>query len=170
MDGSHSDGSDVERWKRLTEKQRDCLDLLLDRLTPKQIARELGISKFTVDQRIRSAGQILGTAGRDDTARVYTRLKPLYHRIAYDPVDIPPMPQIMPSDFPDGDPSDIPTLLGAGLSKAASGERSPFGMIRRRNHGLPARMMIMAGFLLFLIIILLGGLGIAQALSRLISG
>src|SRR3546814_7011717 len=104
MDGSHgSNGGDAERWKRLTRKQRDCLDLLLERNTSKQIARDLGISKYTVDQRIRTARSILGAANRDETARAYTRLKNIYHRIAYDPVDIPSSPRLVPSDFPAGE-------------------------------------------------------------------
>ncbi len=47
--------TDAERWARLTEKHRACLDLLLDHRTSKQIARILGIAKPTVDQRIAAA-------------------------------------------------------------------------------------------------------------------
>src|SRR3546814_1772175 len=47
----HED-DDLARWLRLTEKQRACLDLLIERKTSKEIARILGISKPTVDQRI----------------------------------------------------------------------------------------------------------------------
>lgn len=166
-----SDGDDLDRWERLTAKQRACLDLLVERLTSKQIAREIGISKYTVDQRLRTARHILGAANRDETARAYSRLKSIYHRIAYDPMDIPPAPRLVPSDFPDGDPSDVPALLvGTERAEAQSGERWPFGTICRRDHGLADRMMIMAAFLLVLVIVVLGGLGIAQALTRLISG
>lgn len=172
MDGSHAtDENDFKRWKRLTGKQRDCLDLLLERLTSKQIARELAISKYTVDQRIRTARNVLGAVDRGETARIYARLRNTYHRIAYDPVDIPPASLFVPSDFPDGDPSDIPVQFGGmGHPETQSGEGLPFGTIWRRSHGFPVRMTIMAAFLLFLVIILLGGLGIAQALTRLISG
>src|SRR3546814_10544321 len=61
----HED-DDLARWLRLTEKQRACLDLLIERKTSKEIARILGISKPTVDQRITAARIILGAANRDE--------------------------------------------------------------------------------------------------------
>src|SRR3546814_19895036 len=70
------ESDDAERWSRLTEKQRACLDLLVERKTSKQIARELGIAKVTVDQRIRAARNILSASDRDETAIIYSRLKP----------------------------------------------------------------------------------------------
>src|SRR3546814_5832752 len=79
----HED-DDLARWLRLTEKQRACLDLLIERKTSKEIARILGISKPTVDQRITAARIILGAANRDEAALIYARLKQLYDRITYD--------------------------------------------------------------------------------------
>ena len=105
MEGSQSSTADRVRWDRLTEKQRACLDLLLERRTSKQIAIDLDISKPTVDQRLTTARHILGATDRHDAARRYARLKRLYDRITYDPVDIPPPPSLVPSDFADGDPS-----------------------------------------------------------------
>src|SRR3546814_3854238 len=65
----HED-DDLARWLRLTEKQRACLDLLIERKTSKEIARILGISKPTVDQRITAARIILGAANRDEAALI----------------------------------------------------------------------------------------------------
>jgi len=90
MEGSQSSTADDRlRWDRLTDKQRACLDLLLERKTSKQIARDLGISKYTVDQRITAARQVLGASDRDDTAIRYGRLRRICDRIAYDPAQLP---------------------------------------------------------------------------------
>src|SRR3546814_8322442 len=91
----HED-DDLARWLRLTEKQRACLDLLIERKTSKEIARILGISKPTVDQRITAARIILGAANRDEAALIYARLKQLYDRITYDSVQVPSPPTLVP--------------------------------------------------------------------------
>ena len=49
---------------RLTQGQLDCLRLVDQHLSSKEIAVELGISPHTVDQRIRLALQILGVERR----------------------------------------------------------------------------------------------------------
>lgn len=60
---------------RLTSKQREVLDLLLDHKTSKEIAQILGISPHTVDQRIQFAKRTLGVSARSDLARVYRDLR-----------------------------------------------------------------------------------------------
>lgn len=163
--------ADRARWDRLTEKQRACLDLLLERRTSKQIAIALEISKPTVDQRITTARNILGATDRHDAALRYARLKQLYDRITYDPVDIPETPSFVPSDFADGDPSEpIGAYVGTGTPMGSWRTGLPFGKVGSHDHGSSARLVIVAAILVALIIILLGGLGIAQALTRLISG
>ena len=99
--GSQTAG-DAERWARLTDKQRACLDLLVERKTSKQIARELDIAKVTVDQRIRSARDILGASNRDEAAIIYARLKPIYDRMIYDPVGLARSLPALPIDSPNG--------------------------------------------------------------------
>src|SRR3546814_1307756 len=70
MSMTKNEDDDLARWLRLTEKQRACLDLLIERKTSKEIARILGISKPTVDQRITAARIILGAANRDEAALI----------------------------------------------------------------------------------------------------
>lgn len=171
MEGSQL--SDIERacWDRLTEKQRACLDLLLDHKTSKQIALELKIAKPTVDQRITTARHILGAADRDDAARRYGRLKSIYDRITCDPVHIPPSPSLVPSDFADGDPSgSMQTNVGIEARGGSWGTGLPFGKVGSHDHGSTARLAITVAMLAAIVISLLGGLGIAQALTELISG
>lgn len=172
MKGSQlSDIDERACWARLTEKQRACLDLLLEHKTSKQIARELNIAKSTVDQRITAARHILGAAYRDDTARRYGRLKNIYDRIAYDPVDIPPSPSFVPSDFADGDPpGSTQTYVGTEARGGSWGTGLPFGKVGSHDHGSTVRLAITVMILAIIVISLLGGLGIAQALTQLISG
>ncbi len=174
MDGKQASDADADAWARLTDKQRDCLDLLLERKTSKQIARVLNISKPTVDQRITAARTILGAADRDEAALAYGRLKALYDRTIYDPMHLPPQPRLVPSDFRDGDPD---TVLSLSDSKSRSdgngygywGNFLPPGDNWRHDLAPRQRIAIMIAMLVALMIILLAGLTIAQALSQLYS-
>jgi DNA-binding CsgD family transcriptional regulator len=58
---------------RLTPGQRDCLRLVREGMTSKQIGRELGISPFTVDQRLKRACDTLGATSRVEAARLMER-------------------------------------------------------------------------------------------------
>ena len=61
----------AEQIARLTPGQRACLRLVHERLTSKDIARELAISPHTVDQRLRQAIEILGVSSRVEAARAF---------------------------------------------------------------------------------------------------
>jgi DNA-binding CsgD family transcriptional regulator len=56
---------------RLTAGQRECLYLVNDHATSKEIARQLGISRHTVDARLRGAIQTLGVSSRREAAIIY---------------------------------------------------------------------------------------------------
>lgn len=159
-----------EQWQRLTEKQKACLDLLLLRKTSKEIARLLDISKPTVDQRMTSARITLGAPNRAQTAIIYQQLKQTYDRVTYDPARLPGGAADMPSDQSNGD--DKPEAASgpeeAGFAPPAYS--SMFRDIRRRDHSILGRTVIMISMLATLVIVLLAGLGIAQSLTRLISG
>jgi DNA-binding CsgD family transcriptional regulator len=55
---------------QLTDGQRDCLRLVYNHMTSKDIARSLGVSPHTVDMRLRTAMKVLGVATRIDAARL----------------------------------------------------------------------------------------------------
>ncbi|MGH6632876.1 MAG: LuxR C-terminal-related transcriptional regulator [Sphingopyxis sp.] len=167
--GSHP-STEEERWARLTDKQRVCLDLLLERKTSKMIARDLDISKQAVDLRLTAARDILGASGRDETAIIYARLKRTYDQIPCDPIILPQPPRLVPSHFPDGRSADDPGLLASlGTDAEQSGTGPPFGNFWRRDDKPAKRMTIMAAILLFLLLIILAGLAIGQTLTRLLS-
>src|SRR3546814_4103974 len=65
-----------------------------------------------------TARDVLGAANRDETAILYARLRSTYDRIPCDPVILPPRPELVPSDFPDGNPADVLKLHDRSAAKA----------------------------------------------------
>lgn len=78
----------AERLARLTDGQRECLRGVFMHKSSKEIARELGISKDTVDQRLDRARKLLGAATRVEAAQMLAEADRSYHRVVYDPVSI----------------------------------------------------------------------------------
>ncbi|MFQ3595411.1 MAG: helix-turn-helix transcriptional regulator [Sphingomonadaceae bacterium] len=66
-----NDSDLAARVARLTAGQRACLDLVDDHATSKEIALRLGISRHTVDARLRQAMQTLGVASRREAAIIW---------------------------------------------------------------------------------------------------
>jgi DNA-binding CsgD family transcriptional regulator len=79
----------AERVAKLTQGQLDCLLLVDQLLSSKEIASELKISPHTVDQRIRQALQILGVERRNHAARIVARHKGPYQRLIHQSPYIP---------------------------------------------------------------------------------
>jgi DNA-binding CsgD family transcriptional regulator len=71
------------RVERLSPGQLDCLRLVDQHLSSKEIAAELGISPHTVDQRIRQALQILGVERRTQAARIVAQFSGPYQRLIH---------------------------------------------------------------------------------------
>lgn len=59
----------IEGLDRLTERERECLRLVDRHMSSKEIARELGLSKHTVDWHLDKARRRLGASDRYDAAR-----------------------------------------------------------------------------------------------------
>jgi DNA-binding CsgD family transcriptional regulator len=95
QEGSGQPASDpmLERVARLTAGQLDCLRLVDQHLSSKEIAAELGISPHTVDQRIRQALAILGVERRAQAARVVAQYSGPYQRLIHQSPYIPADPQ-----------------------------------------------------------------------------
>jgi DNA-binding CsgD family transcriptional regulator len=62
---------EIEEQAGLTEGQKACLRLVGHHHTSKEIARILGISSFTVDQRLDHARRKLNAANRKDAAKTF---------------------------------------------------------------------------------------------------
>lgn len=65
----------VQSPSELTEGQKACLRLVGQHYTSKEIARKLGISPFTVDQRLDAARRKLNTSSRKDAAKMFAQLE-----------------------------------------------------------------------------------------------
>jgi DNA-binding CsgD family transcriptional regulator len=82
----------AERVARLSRGQLDCLLLVDQHLSSKEIAAELHISPHTVDQRIRGALQALGVERRTQAARIVARHQGPYQRLIHQSPYIEGMP------------------------------------------------------------------------------
>jgi DNA-binding CsgD family transcriptional regulator len=91
--GAAADSDLAQRVARLTAGQLDCLLLVDQHLSSKEIAGELHISSHTVDQRIRQALAILGVERRTQAARIVARYKEPYQRLIHQSPHIPAEPQ-----------------------------------------------------------------------------
>jgi DNA-binding CsgD family transcriptional regulator len=92
-DGPHepNDGDAVaERIARLTPGQLECLRLVDQHLSSKEIAAQLNISPHTVDQRIRQALQILGVERRAQAARLVAQHAEPYQRLIHQSPHVEP--------------------------------------------------------------------------------
>jgi DNA-binding CsgD family transcriptional regulator len=79
-----------DRLARLSDGQRECLALVDQHLSSKEIALRLGISPHTVDQRVRQSLQILGVEKRGEAARLVASAMrsshdPAYQRLIHQP-------------------------------------------------------------------------------------
>jgi len=87
--GSNTTDEMAARVARLTTGQLDCLRLVDQLLSSKEIAAELKISPHTVDQRIRQALAILGVERRAQAARIVAGYKGPYQRLIHQSPYIP---------------------------------------------------------------------------------
>ena len=79
----------AERVAQLSSGQLDCLRLVDQHLSSKEIAGELKISPHTVDQRIRQALAILGVDRRTQAARIVAQYSGPYQRLIHQSPYIP---------------------------------------------------------------------------------
>ena len=87
--GSRAADPVAERIARLSAGQLDCLRLVDQHLSSKEIAVELGISPHTVDQRIRQSLQILEVERRAQAARIVAQYSGPYQRLIHQSPYIP---------------------------------------------------------------------------------
>jgi len=73
---------------KLSQGQLDCLLLVDQHWSSKEIAVELGISSHTVDQRIRGALHVLGVERRSQAARMVAQVHGPYQRLIHQPPHI----------------------------------------------------------------------------------
>ena len=179
-------GSDPGRkgFDALTAKQREVLDLLIQHKTSKEISRSLGISPYTVDQRINLARAKLDLANRNEVAHVYRQLVLAYQQPVYDPSYIAHSPFSVDSRQRDDTEVETPSAI-LQLASAAQAIAPGYGTITATAGGGPAaavyyhvlpemfdgpygtvlRLGYMAGIALFLMLVALGGMAMFSQLG-----
>ena len=165
---------DQDKVARLTDKQRECMHLVVMRKSSKEIARVLGISKPTVDQRIANARRILGASNRDEAAIMFARVAGEYDRVIYDSACVP-----FQGQDPDTRQQEARFDVGLRLQEAPI----PFsGILEHQADILPGfrwsssgdlntvhRLLIIVGLTVGILSILLVALAVAQSLSELLT-
>jgi DNA-binding CsgD family transcriptional regulator len=105
----------VDAISTLSDVQRQCLRLVGEGQSSKEIAGSLGLSYRTVDQYLHLAAQALGASNRRDAARLFKRLQ---HDEALNKLQLKPEPVAPPAKMDDlkvvAEPKSIP-LNGLGL-------------------------------------------------------
>lgn len=164
-----------EQLERLTPKQREVLDHVLQHQSSKEIAKALGISPYTVDQRITAARARLGVATRSEVARAYGRLLEICEETAYcsSQMDFGAVPTDEPDRTEEREP--VFSLADAGaIQISAPWEKSQFsrsGLEALDNRfGMVGRLGLIVVMAAFTAIIFLTLVAIAQVLSAMFEG
>ncbi|MCO4090704.1 MAG: helix-turn-helix transcriptional regulator [Sphingorhabdus sp.] len=85
----------------LTEGQKACLRLVVQLHTSKEIARTLGISPFTVDQRLDAARRKLNAGSRIDAAKIFDAMErnDIYEPFVYEASGLEPIKLTVSQDL-----------------------------------------------------------------------
>lgn len=105
------------RVEKLSDGQLDCLRLVANHMSSKEIAAELDISPHTVDQRIRIALQTLGVSRRTEAARMVEAVEGPYQRLIHQTSYIPET----------ADPAHLEAVAGTQIRHAGHAGSSGFG-------------------------------------------
>ncbi len=92
------DQDQADTFGSLTTKQHDAMKLLIQHKTSKEIARDLGISPHTVDQRINAVRSKFAVASRNEAAARYQRLISIYDQSIYEDLTVAARPFILNKD------------------------------------------------------------------------
>jgi DNA-binding CsgD family transcriptional regulator len=158
---------------RLTAKQREVLDLLIEHKTSKEIGRTLGISPHTVDQRIQFAKEKLGAVSRSDVAMMYRRLAQTYEQSTYEDSGIalfaPPAETVGGTQ---AGPPPEPILQGRSHPETPTAAETDYQVVPELFEGRYGTLIRLGAILtlaVFLVILVLGGLAILSQLSELMA-
>ncbi|MEP3227082.1 MAG: helix-turn-helix transcriptional regulator [Parasphingorhabdus sp.] len=165
---------EAERVAKLTEKQRECLHLVVQRKSSKEIARILDISKPAVDQRLDGARRTLDVMTRDEAAIIFARAVGGYDRIIYDPAYLPSAAEIG-ARANQGEQTQSTMLEEAAVPyDFKSNHDSSLWMQALKEPGgdlgTIQRLAIIVGMTVGILAIVLIGLAVSQSLSGLLGG
>lgn len=157
----------------LTAKQREVLDLLIEHKTSKEIARALGISPHTVDQRIQFAKEKLGASSRNEAALVYRRLLEICGQLTYEESHIAELARNPDTGI---GTQEGPLTLQMHREWTRPGQPSDtvsdypvVPELFEGRYGTLIRLGTIIAIAVFLVILVLGGLAIFSQLSELMA-
>ena len=110
----------------LTEGQKACLRLVAQHYTSKEIARELGISHFTVDQRLDAVRRKLNAPSRKDAAKIFAAFenRAISQPFVYETLPLEPTQfDVNQSSTPDRKKQKMAALFSLHLLPPIGGER-----------------------------------------------
>ncbi|MDE2596161.1 MAG: helix-turn-helix transcriptional regulator [Sphingomonadales bacterium] len=164
----------------LTDKQREVLSLIADNRTSKEISGYLGITESAVNQRIEAIRARLGGVPRAQLARLYRQLvqqetadfgiDPTCKTLTADIIQLtetslaPDSGGGSQGGHPSPDDGDSPVIEPAGQQGAPRVVPAVFD----GEHGTLNRIVAMVVIAVGLLVLLLVGLGVAQALNRVV--
>ena len=180
------DSSGGSRVTRLSSGQIDCLVLVSQHLSSKEIANRLGISPHTVDMRVRQSLAQLGVLRRGEAARLVMRdddprVRDSYQRLIHQPPHIEPFAN--PGHQHPAISNQIRHADRAGevgssgfITEQRSAGRRPSLPLPFATKNIPRNEMSVASRLLWIVLIAMGsalsaGMYLAglESLSRLIA-
>ncbi len=166
--------TELAKISRLTEKQRQCLHLVVLRKSSKEIARELGISKPTVDQRIAAAREILGVSNRDTAAMLFAKYDEKYDRVIYDPEHLSQTQttadnSFQERDFEGGLKLEEAAIPFSGILEYQATDKKSFSWRPSGNLGITQRVATIIGLTVGILGTVLVGLAVAQSISGLLT-
>jgi DNA-binding CsgD family transcriptional regulator len=144
----------------LTDKQRQVLDLLIEHKTSKEIARELGISPHTVDQRLQFAKEKLGARSRSELAQAYRRLLEVYGQLTYEPSGI--ADPLRKTDERDGAQGP----LSQSVQSAAEADFQVGPELFEGRYGTLVRLGWMLGVAVLLVFVVIGTLALYEQIAE----
>lgn len=157
----------------LTDKQREVLDLLLEHLTSKEIARRLQISPYTVDQRINFAKDKLGARTRGEVAVAYRRLVEICDPTAYGNSGIGDLEPVAEEDGGAQLPLPEPAPPEPFGNERVSEPEADFSVVPELFDGRYGTLVRLGAIFLIavcMMLVILGGLAIYSQLSVLLGG
>lgn len=156
----------------LTDKQAEALVMVLRRMSSKEIARELGISPWSVDKRLDAARVKLGAQTREEAARIYARAR-YGESFAGEPFAVTPAAELVE---PEGGASSERAAGDRESQSSVSSGTDPWPTLRRsvlwldpKAIGPVGRLALILGGALAISLLLLSGLGIANGLQSLLA-
>jgi len=157
----------------LTAKQREVLDLLIEHKTSKEIARELGISPHTVDQRIQFAKEKLGASSRSEVALLYRRLIEICGQLTYQDSRIA-APAALPENGPGTQAGPLTALWRRERTypdqpRMTESDYAVVPELFEGRYGTLIRLGAIIAIAVFMVFLVLGGLAIFSQLSELMA-